>query len=457
LSASDVLSALPRAAYTTARANAQRRVFDFSSHVSRTAASAAAMAASEAHARGVGAAGSAETLRPLLGASMALAMRALDAASGKRAEGIKITSLVLWGVDRCKNAAEILMPSLSSIAEFDPRAAVDRDSARAWSRRANVPLPSSRVALDIDLAAATAFIADSCTEDEPLLITHVCELSPRRPPPVRALVAGSPRKSAAAKDTEWVRARTALEARQGSDFEEVLLSAEGCLYEGLQTNFFALNSESVLETAPDGAVLSGTVRGLVLSQAEKAGIRVSFTAPRLSDAAQWRGAFICSTSRLVMPLDALTWRADDVMHAGIKDATVSFPRDPAVARIEALVSAAVDEQSEDVCGEDEMDAAESVSESAVPQDWRGEARKAVSEVRGGVASADVLDSSALSSSAAIRVETLEGVVCTVTLSSDGATLDDGAAYDSLHSVLLAKSARYRDFFHQRLCEKLGQL
>jgi hypothetical protein len=158
-----------------------------------------------------------------------------------------------------------------------------------------------------------------------------------------------------------------------------------------------------------------------------------------------------------MPLDALTWRAEDVMHDGLKDATVPFPRDPAIARIEALVAAAVDELSEEVCGGEESDAAESMSESAVPQDWQGEARKAASEVRGGVTRADVVDSSSLSPSAAVHVETLEGVIFTVTLSSDGAILDDGAAYDSLHSVLLAKSPRYRNFFHQRLCEKLGQL
>jgi hypothetical protein len=40
-------------------------------------------------------------------------------------------------------------------------------------------------------------------------------------------VAGAPRANAAAKDSEWVRERAALETEKASDVNEVLLATQG--------------------------------------------------------------------------------------------------------------------------------------------------------------------------------------------------------------------------------------
>jgi hypothetical protein len=89
--------------------------------------------------------------------------------------------------------------------------------------------------------------------------------------------------------------------------EEVLLSASGAVFEGLQTNFFALNARGELETAPDGDVLAGTVRAVVLAEAARAGVAVRMQAPRLADAHAWRGAFM-RRARFWGCSHPITWR-----------------------------------------------------------------------------------------------------------------------------------------------------
>jgi branched-subunit amino acid aminotransferase/4-amino-4-deoxychorismate lyase len=451
LSSSEVLKNLPRAAYTTARANASRRVFDFSGHVARTAASATAMAAAEVPSFSCGPAGDADTLRPLLGASMALAMRALRAAPGSRPDSLKITSLVFWGSDRCESAARALLPSLigGSMMQFD---------ARAWPRNGggdDVLVAGANAAAAVDIGAACELLRDS---DAPLLITHVCPMAPRRAPPVRLRIAGAPRAAATAKDSTWVTARAALESRQGADTEEIILTSEGSLFEGLQTNFFALNADGVLETAPDGTVLAGTVRGLVLAQAKMAGLDVIFCAPQVSQAARWRGAFICSTSRLVMPVDELVWDASDVA-AGLGDGRVTLPRDPLLLKFENRVSAAVDELSEEVVEDGRAYENKNI--------WATEAVSAISEALSGVTTAKIITIN--SSSALLAIKTLEGSNLEIQLSVNGATVttstsggsasegSGGRVFDTLHSALLALSPRYCEHFNNAIVERLNKI
>ena len=458
VSSSEVLKSLPRAAYTTARANTSRRVFDFTGHVKRTAASSTAMAAADGPSFSCGPAGDAATLRPLLGASMALAMRALRAAPGPRPDSVKITSLVLWGSDRCGSAARALLPSLigGSMMQFD---------ARAWSRQSgasgggdDILVAGANAAAAIDIDAACKLLADS---DAPLLITHVCPMAPRRAPPVRLRISGAPRLAATAKDSTWVTARAALEARQGADTEEIILTSEGSLFEGLQTNFFALNVDGILETAPDGTVLAGTVRGLVLAQAKIAGLDVIFRAPQVSQATNWRGAFICSTSRLVMPVDELLWDASDVLVTGLGDGRVALPRDPSLLKLESLVSAAVDDLSEDV--EFEIESNRAYENKNI---WATEAVNAVAEALPGVAAAKIV--TIHSNGSLLDIKTLEGDSLEIRLSINGANVttssggddDDrggGRVFDTLHSALLASSPRYGEHFNRAIVERLNKL
>ena len=63
----------------------------------------------------------------------------------------------------------------------------------------------------------------------------------------------------------------------------------------------------MLYTAPDGAVLAGTTRQLVLEVCAREGIPVALTPPDLADVSRWQGAFISSTSRLVLPVHELAF------------------------------------------------------------------------------------------------------------------------------------------------------
>lgn len=71
-----------------------------------------------------------------------------------------------------------------------------------------------------------------------------CHVQPLPPPPSRPVtvqLGGSPRANAAAKDSTWVNARTALvRAQLPGVHETALVGNDGCVYEGLSSNVFAV-------------------------------------------------------------------------------------------------------------------------------------------------------------------------------------------------------------------------
>lgn len=82
---------------------------------------------------------------------------------------------------------------------------------------------------------------------------------------------------------------------------EVILSDEdGNLYEGLSSNFFVIRSDGSLQTAPTDSVLVGTVMKRVLRDWKYSGI--VFEHPKIREIDTWKGAFITSTSRLILPI-----------------------------------------------------------------------------------------------------------------------------------------------------------
>lgn len=136
--------------------------------------------------------------------------------------------------------------------------------------------------------------------------THISPLKPPRSPPIRIQLAGSPRENAATKDSEWVRQRQALEAAKPEDVEDVVLvGPNGTLVEGTQTNFFGVVDGAVW-TAEEG-VLAGSVRKVALEVCHELQIPVILQPPTMDQlrSGQMDGAFISSTSRLVMPVDAV--------------------------------------------------------------------------------------------------------------------------------------------------------
>ena len=134
---------------------------------------------------------------------------------------------------------------------------------------------------------------------------HVSPLGPRKAPgPVRVEIRGAPRTNAAAKDSEWVTERKKL--AKPDDVNELVLEANGALYEGLSSNFFAL-MDGTLYTAGEN-VLLGSVRESVLRQAAALDIPVVLDPPRIDDVSRWEAAFVSSTSRMLLPIDELLVR-----------------------------------------------------------------------------------------------------------------------------------------------------
>ena len=299
LSSKKWLTQQPAGAYTTARTCAGgRRLFEWDTHVERTAASAAAMLgdptgvtapAASALPALLAALGRPEALRRRLDAAVSAAVCEYSASNGQPAGELKVTVLVTWDGD-----------------------------------------------------ATTV----GC---------HVAPLPPLPAPPVRVEVRGAPRANAAAKDSSWVAERAPLEAlMRGSNVGDVnellLVSDDGAILEGSQTNFFAIEpagagKPSHVRTAGDG-VLEGTVRRLLLEVCEREGIPVVLTPPQLADAARWEGAMISSTSRLLLPVDELyvpqpgacAEEADRVRRFGNGDGSLA-------ARLRALVAEEVEAHS----------------------------------------------------------------------------------------------------------------
>jgi branched-subunit amino acid aminotransferase/4-amino-4-deoxychorismate lyase len=131
---------------------------------------------------------------------------------------------------------------------------------------------------------------------------HVSPLGPRKAPgPVKVEIRGGPRTNAAAKDSDWVTERKQL--NKPEDVNELVLEANGALYEGLSSNFFAL-MDGTLYTAGDN-VLLGSVRESVLRQAAALNVPVVLDPPRIDDIPRWEAAFVSSTSRMLLPIDEL--------------------------------------------------------------------------------------------------------------------------------------------------------
>ncbi|KAF9352333.1 hypothetical protein BGX26_009838 [Mortierella sp. AD094] len=143
---------------------------------------------------------------------------------------------------------------------------------------------------------------------EPTLVAHFEPLKTLKESRCKVEIRGSPRQCATAKDSQWVRDRKDLEAGLDKDTNEALLLDDETqdLYEGLSSNFYAFdrNRQTVM-TAPLGSVLLGTIQKVVLNICSTEKIPVDYTFPNLKHIDDWEGAFITSTSRLVLPIEKI--------------------------------------------------------------------------------------------------------------------------------------------------------
>ena len=79
-----------------------------------------------------------------------------------------------------------------------------------------------------------------------------------------------------------------------------MLDENDCITEGLSSNFGIISAEGQLVTAPSSDVLPGTVMHMVGQACQQLGISVVERRPCLHE--DWQAAFVCSTSRLVIPV-----------------------------------------------------------------------------------------------------------------------------------------------------------
>mmetsp|Transcript_7965 Transcript_7965/g.11832 ORF Transcript_7965/g.11832 Transcript_7965/m.11832 type:complete len:299 (+) Transcript_7965:113-1009(+) len=106
------------------------------------------------------------------------------------------------------------------------------------------------------------------------------------------------------KDSDWVQQRKSYKERKNEQSEEVVLCEDdGSLREGLSSNFFVIQGNT-LYTASDH-IIEGTIRQLVLAAAKACSLSICLQNPLLSSIDQWDEAFITSTSRLVYPIDQI--------------------------------------------------------------------------------------------------------------------------------------------------------
>lgn len=134
------------------------------------------------------------------------------------------------------------------------------------------------------------------------------ELPPPPSSPIYVQVKRWKREVPTLKSSQWVRERKALECGKPNYVNEVILQDPKTedLYEGLSSNFFAvLEGGKIIQTAPAEMTLSGSTQKLVLECCREANLDIQRKFPQLNEAIKWEGAFISSTSRLLLPIDHL--------------------------------------------------------------------------------------------------------------------------------------------------------
>ncbi|ETV70966.1 hypothetical protein H257_13699 [Aphanomyces astaci] len=138
---------------------------------------------------------------------------------------------------------------------------------------------------------------------------HVGLLHPKESSNVKVEVAGQPRSNPLVKDLQWAKDRQALYDAMTPGTEEIILMDPTTrrLYEGSQTNFFVVQNNAVV-TAEEG-ILKGTMRDLVLESCATLKIPVELRSPSLDEVDEWSGAFVTSTSRVLMPIQSFVYPA----------------------------------------------------------------------------------------------------------------------------------------------------
>ena len=135
----------------------------------------------------------------------------------------------------------------------------------------------------------------------------ILSIEPFQPPSPELIARGArcrtsseARPNPAAKSSEWMHRRQALEAdRPAEIYETLLLDASGKLLEGMSSNVYVI-LDGELRTAGSG-VLAGVSRMIVLQVSESL-LPLRVEAPNISELSRFEEAFLSSSSRGVIPI-----------------------------------------------------------------------------------------------------------------------------------------------------------
>ncbi len=124
---------------------------------------------------------------------------------------------------------------------------------------------------------------------------------------VRCITSNVARHNPAAKSSDWMHRRRALEAaRPAGIFETFLLDRSGRLLEGSSSNVYVILDDELL-TAASG-ILAGVSRMILLAVCEKI-VPLRLEAPNIADIARFKEVFLTSSSRGLIPVVELDGEA----------------------------------------------------------------------------------------------------------------------------------------------------
>lgn len=94
------------------------------------------------------------------------------------------------------------------------------------------------------------------------------------------------------------------EAKAAAAYDALLINRAGCVTEGTRTNFFAIQGKSLISPKAED-ILPGVTRQHVIEVAEKRGFKVIEQNIKLSDIANYDGAFLTGTPIKILPVRSI--------------------------------------------------------------------------------------------------------------------------------------------------------
>eukprot|EP00833_Pecoramyces_ruminatium_P006681 jgi/Orpsp1_1/1180713/evm.model.c7180000074409.1 len=151
----------------------------------------------------------------------------------------------------------------------------------------------------------------------PEIYIHFCELPVQKSETISVGSALLQRQNAKIKYSQWAKDRASYEEQLAKNNlnEIVMYDSQGNLYEGLSSNFYIYYDNTII-IAPEDAVLEGTIGKMVFKGCKEMNIQVKREFPKIEDIKKWSGAFITSTSRLVLPITKFYYK-DEVYELSV--------------------------------------------------------------------------------------------------------------------------------------------